>query len=350
MGTRYHPSALAAYATALLRGAGLAGDKAAVLAEVLVEGELLGRVTHGLALLAPYLDELVKGSMALDGEPAVISDRPAVACWDGGRLPGPWLTRLAFDEAAKRARVYGTGTVVIRRSHHIACLAAYLERVTAEGLVALVESSDPSVAGVAPHGGTRAAFTPNPIAIGIPTSGDPILIDVSTSITTLGMARKTQKAGGRMPHAWLIDGAGQPTDDPAALDAEPPGSLMLLGGLEAGHKGFGLAIMVEALTSGLAGHGRADGPGGWGASVFVQVLDPAAFGGLAAFTREIDHFVASCLANPPADAARPVRMPGQASLAGKREALTHGLALPHGVADALRPWAERLGVEQPTAL
>ena len=162
MSQRYNPAALTAYASALLRGTGLAAPKAQVLAEILVEGELLGRVTHGLALLAPYLNELATAAMALDGDPAVISERPAVACWDGGRLPGPWLTRLAFDEAAKRARIYGTGTVVIRRSHHIACLAAYLERVTSEGLIALVESSDPSVRGVAPHGGTRAAFTPNP--------------------------------------------------------------------------------------------------------------------------------------------------------------------------------------------
>ena len=73
---------------------------------------------------------------------------------------------------------------------------------------------------------------------------------------------------------------------------------MLLGGINAGHKGFGLALMIEALTSGLGGYGRADAPNEWGASVFVQVLDPAAFGGTSAFHREIDYLVEACLAGP----------------------------------------------------
>jgi LDH2 family malate/lactate/ureidoglycolate dehydrogenase len=349
-GPHFAVNALLAYASALLVQAGVDADKADAVAEILVEGELLGRATHGLALLAPYLDELGRGAMAGRGDVVVLSDRPAVATWDGRRLPGPWLTCVALEEAAKRARTYGTGTVVIRRSHHIACLAAYLERVTSTGLIALIESSDPAVAAVAPHGGTTAVFTPNPIAVGIPTSGDPILIDVSTSITTLGLARRLQKAGGRTPYPWLIDGAGAATDDPAVLDASPAGSLMLLGGMDAGHKGFGLSLLVEALTSGLGGYGRADAPTGWGASVFVQVLDPDAFGGLPAFVRETDHLVASCQASPSADPGTPVRLPGQAGLARKRRGLIDGIELPAGALDALQPWGARFGVVAPSPM
>ena len=80
---------LLAFATALFRGAGLDADKAGTLATVLLEGDLLGHTTHGLALAAPYLAALEAGSMTRDGEPVVIADRGGALCWDGRRLPGP---------------------------------------------------------------------------------------------------------------------------------------------------------------------------------------------------------------------------------------------------------------------
>ena len=142
---------------------------------------------------------------------------PAAQTWDGGRLPGPWLTLRALDAAAAMAATHGTGTVVIRRSHHIACLAAYLLRATERGLVAIVQSSDPIVAAVVPHGGLTPIITPNPIAAGLPTSGDPILIDISSSITSMGYAKQQREGRRRLPGAWLIDHEGNATDDPGAL-------------------------------------------------------------------------------------------------------------------------------------
>ncbi len=117
--------ALRAYAAALLRGAGLAADRADTVAEVLVEGDLLGHDTHGLAQLPGYLNALTSGTMTAAGEPEIVADRPGAALWDGRRLPGPWLVVQALRLATARARQHGTCTVVIRRSHHIACLAAY---------------------------------------------------------------------------------------------------------------------------------------------------------------------------------------------------------------------------------
>ena len=93
-----------------------------------------------------------------------------------------------------------------------------------------------------------------------------------------------------------------------------------------------------------AGLGRAEAPTGWGASVFIQVLDPAAFGGLDGFRHQIDHLVAACQASPAVDPAHPVRLPGHRGLAHKRAALAEGLVLYPGIAAALAPWAGRLGV------
>jgi len=342
--TRYPADALRAYAFALLTRAGLAEERARVVAEILVEGDLLGHDTHGLALLAPYLGEIERGAMASRGDLVVVNERPAALLWDGCRLPGPWLTQHAVDTAIERARIYGTATVVIRRSHHIACLAAYLRRATEQGFVLLLACSDPNAASVAPFGGTRAVFTPDPLAIGFPTTGDPVLVDVSASITTNGMSARLHKQGRRFAHDWLLDAGGQATDDPAVLFTDPPGTILPLGGLDAGHKGYGLALLVEALTGGLAGFGRADPKQGWGATVFVQALDPDAFGGREAFVHQAEFIAAQCRGNPPRPGVDAVRLPGERALARRREQLAHGVQLHESILPALEPWAQKFGV------
>jgi LDH2 family malate/lactate/ureidoglycolate dehydrogenase len=344
---RYAADALRIFARSLLERAGARDDIATDIADVLLDGDLLGHTTHGLALLAPYLDEIANGRMATSGEPRVRSRRAATEVWDGERLPGPWLTLRALDRASEMARARGTGTVVIRRSHHIACLASYLKRATDVGLVAIIQSSDPTVAAVAPHGGLTPFITPNPIAAGLPTSGDPILIDVSTSITSMGYARQLMNAGERLPGPWLIAHDGHATSDPAVAFTEPKGALLPLGGLDAGHKGFALALLVEALTAGLAGYGRADPPAGWGGTVFVQVIDPEAFSGLAAFKRQMDCVAASAhnaKARPGVDR---VRLPGERGLHRYREQLAHGVALYPTIMPALAEWAQKYEVAAP---
>lgn len=347
---RYAVPELRAFARLLLERADVRGDIANDVADVLLDGDLLGHTTHGLALLAPYLDELAHERMARSGEPTIVSRRRATQLWDGKRLPGPWLTLRALEAAMSMARECGTGTVVVRHSHHIACLAAYLKRATDEGFIAIIESSDPAVAAVVPHGGLTPFITPNPIAAGLPTSGDPILVDVSTSVTSMGYARQQMRVGKKLPGEWLIDAEGHPTADPGALFNEPKGALLPLGGLDAGHKGFALALLIEALTAGLAGHGRADAPAGWGGSVFVQVTDPEAFGGLAAFRRQLDFCASAARRSKPRRAGEPVRLPGERGLQRYREGLARGVALYPTILPALAPWAHEYSVATPAPL
>jgi LDH2 family malate/lactate/ureidoglycolate dehydrogenase len=214
---RFSAAGLTRFAVDLLQAAGMELAPAEAVARVLVDGDLLGHDTHGLALLAPYVREIENGTMTRSGTAQVLSDRGASLMWDGRRLPGPWLVLSGIEALAPRAREYGSATLVIRRSHHIACLATYLLRATDAGLMLVLASSDPAVQSVAPHGGTRAVFTPNPIAAGIPTSGTPFLVDISSSITTNGMAARLQKAGAQFDQACMLDADGSPSRDPGVL-------------------------------------------------------------------------------------------------------------------------------------
>ena len=344
---RHDAKALAQFAHALFARAGMRDDAARDVADVLVDGDLLGHTTHGLGLAALYLAELEKGSMTPSGEWTVVNATPAAQTWDGGRLPGPWLTLRALDAAMAMAASQGTGTVVIRRSHHIACLASYLRRATDRGMMAIVQSSDPVAASVAPFGGVSPVFTPNPLAAGIPTSGDPILLDVSSSYTTNGMTARLHQAGQKLPHAWIQDAKGNATNDPRVLFEEPKGTLLPTGGLDAGHKGYGLALLIEAMTAALSGFGRADPKEGWGATVFVQALDPRAFGGLDAFRRQMDWLVEACHDATPRPGVERVRLPGERGLALRREQLEHGIALYPTILPSLEGWSRKLGVPMP---
>lgn len=347
---RYGVDALVSFAHALLARSGVRDDIARDVAAVLVDGDLLGHTTHGLALLPAYLAAIDKGTMTRSGEPRVINGRPAAQTWDGMRLPGPWLTLRAFDTAATMALTYGTGTVVIRRAHHIACLAAYLKRMTDRGLMALLVCSDPSACSVAPFGAVSPVFTPNPMAAGIPTTGDPILLDISASLTTNGLTARLYQAGEHLPHAWVQDAQGNATADPAVLFNDPKGTLLPLGGLDAGHKGYALALMIEALTAGLSGFGRADPPDGWGATVFVQVLDPAAFGGTEAYSRQSDWLVDACHAATPRPGVERVRVPGENGMKRYRDQQGRGVCLFGGIMPALQPWSDKLAVAMPAAV
>lgn len=347
---RYRADRLLAFAAELLAKAGLADDRARDVAEVLLEGDLLGHTTHGLDLLAPYLRELDTGRMTRSGEPEVLTDRGSALTWDGRYLPGPWLVKRAIATARARLADHPAVTVAIRRSHHIGCLQAYLAPVADDGLVILLTCSDPSTGGVTPHGGVAPRLTPNPIAAGFPTGGEPVLIDVSMSATTNAMTRRAYEAGERLPGRWLVDVDGKATDDPAVLFGERPGAMLPLGGLDLGHKGFALALLVEALTSALAGHGRADEPDRWGASVFLQLLDPERFGGLSAFIRQTSRLAQLCRTAPVPPGAPPVRLPGTAARARRARQLAEGVALYPGTLPKLAPWAERFGVAVPAPM
>jgi LDH2 family malate/lactate/ureidoglycolate dehydrogenase len=346
----YRAEDLLSFATSLLAASGMAIDRSRIVAETLLEGDLMGHTTHGLQLLSLYLDAIRRKTMHLTGEPEPITDRGSAVTWDGCWLPGPWLVRHALDLAFARIEHHPVVTVVIRRAGHIGCLAAYPRLATERGLMMLLTCSDPSVASVAPHGGVAGRYTPNPIAAGWPTDTEPVIIDVCPSTLTNGAVIRAQREGRRLPGPWLIGPDGQPSDDPALLAAEPPAAILPLGGLELGHKGFALGLLVEALTSALAGFGRADATEHWGAAVFLQVIDPGAFSGEAAFRRETGWFAASCEAAPAWPDGPPVRLPGRRGLAMRSRQLWDGVLLHPQIMPQLAGWAAELGVQTPAPM
>jgi L-lactate dehydrogenase len=203
---------------------------------------------------------------------------------------------------------------------------------------------------VAPPGAVEPVYSPNPIAAGIPTDGEPLLIDISTSTTAAAVCVRAAKAGQHLPGPWMLDADGHPTDDPRPLVEHKVGALYPLGGADLGYKGFALGVLLEAMTSALAGHGRHAHEARWGCSIFMMLIDPAHFGGREAFTREASYLAAASRAAAVAPGHSRVRMPGDQALRRRADQLARGIALYPDILPALRPCARDLNVEIPNVL
>lgn len=346
-GPRYARDDLKRLSFDLLSRGGLEGDKAGTVAELLVRTDEMGVTTHGISMVPYYLPELAAGRMASEGSYDVLRDTGATMVWDGRYLPGHWLMTQALDLCMERAGEHGIAALAIRRSHHIGCLSV-LTRIAAEkGLVCYIATSDPSGAWVAPYGGTEPVFTPNPWAIGYPATDHPVLIDTCASITTVSKVREHINRGTRFEHPWMLDAEGNATTDPNVVNADPRGSIQLAGGMDHGHKGFGVALMVEMLTQALAGHGRAQRPDRWGGNVYLQVMVPDAFAGAGPFVEEASFLGDLCRGNRPAAGGPAVRMPGDRAHEALARSAAEGIRLPDEVWTRVSASAAELGVSLP---
>ena len=260
--------------------------------------------------------------MTKTGAPEVLNSRPAA------QTVGRAAAARAVAHAARARRRGDDGGDARHRHRRHPPLASH--RVPRRVPAFAPPSADSSrsskapirlVAAVVPHGGLTPIITPNPIAAGLPTSGDPILIDISMSITSMGFANQEMQRRQEAARAVAHRRRGQrDRRSRARCSREPKGALLPLGGLDAGYKGFGLALLVEALTAGLAGLGRADPPEGWGGTVFVQVLDPEAFGGSGRVqAADGSSWCDAAHASKPRPGVDRVRLPGEAGMKRRRE-------------------------------
>jgi LDH2 family malate/lactate/ureidoglycolate dehydrogenase len=345
----YSYEALREFATALGERAGLPADRAGTQADILLEADLMGHTTHGLALLSGLLKAIESGAIRCAGEPQVLSDRGSTVFWDANALQGTWLLTRAIGAARERVASHGVVTFVLRNMSHIAALGAYLRQATDHGLIITIMNSDPGMRTVAPAGAKEGQLAPNPLAFGYPTDGDPVLIDISTSSVANGWVRRWNAEGRHLPGKWLQDADGNLSDNPAALFGNPPGTMLPLGGLELGHKGFALGLMVDALTAGLSGAGRATKVPGGGTPVFLQLIDPNAFAGTQALQRETSLLAQLCRSSKPRAGVSAVRMPGDAALARRRAQLQKGIELYTSIMPDLMPWAQKFGIAAPAS-
>src|SRR5690625_1077012 len=218
-------------------------------ARILVEADLAGIESHGVGLLTMYAQQVANGAVVPDAEITTVVDRGAMAVLDGGGGFGHLVSLKAAGLAARKARLLGVGAVAVRNSHHYGAAGLYARRIAASGLLGMTTTAVWRPA-IVPSGGRRPMLGTNPIAFAAPAAKNrPFLLDMATSTAAIGKLRVKLFNGEQVPAGWAFDDEGNWETDPEPALADP--KLSPLGGDEehGGHKGYGLAAMVEILST-----------------------------------------------------------------------------------------------------
>lgn len=347
--------ALREFSAGVAEAMGAPSDVAAEVARHLARANLSGHDSHGVLRWSQYVRELDEGQLDPAARPALLRESAVTALFDAGRGFGQHSTMQATGWVGAHAREHGIAAAAIRHSMHIGVLGEYTERLAEDGLVGIVTVG---VAGtgsgtVAPFGGAARFLGTNPWSVAVPAGGRPPLVyDGATSTVAEGKVRLARAAGARLPPGLVRDAEGRPTTDPEQLYAG--GSLTVMGGDVAGHKGHGLSL-ASAMVGGLAMIADADPtpagcmrpPATWGtrvAGVFLVAIDPAAFGDAAAHRALVAAVLDDLGAVPPAPGAERVLAPGEPERRSRERRAREGVPVPAATWAELRAIGERFGV------
>lgn len=285
-----------------------------LLARELTDASFAGYESHGIGRVKSYLQAVQDGTLCADARLRVLRETPATALLDAGSGFGVLMALQAADIVTSKAQQLGIGAVSLRHCGDVARLAPYAEKIAASGVIGIVMANDAGSGLVtAPHGGTQALLSTNPLAAGIPRAqGRPIVFDFATSQIAVGTARAATRRQGSVPPDTLIGTLGESITEPEALFSGLA-ALLPLGGLAFGFKGTALGLLVEVLAGGLSGDGLSgDFPERRGRNaVFMMAIDPGAFAELTKFHADVETFLARIRASKPRPGVPAVRVPGE---------------------------------------
>lgn len=313
-------------------------DDAAWLAQALVETELWGVATHGLALLPAYLAAMAAGEINPRPTVRVLSRMTAVEARDGDGGSGLVLARAAMTRAVELAANHGIGMVTTRNSTHFGAAGLYSALAARAGMVGLALTS--AVPTMAAPGGVGTLVGNNPLSVSAPRGEHfPFLIDMALSVAAFNRVKQAAADGLPVPPEWGIDIDGEPTTDPARVQA-----LLAAGG----HKGVGLALASEVLTSIVGGGATlsdisASGTAGRGPTHTMIAISTALVDGESAFADRLGN-LAEHVGRARVLGDEPSRLPGERRAATRARRLAEGVPLPDAVVEALHSWGKTLDV------
>jgi uncharacterized oxidoreductase len=343
-----HVEQLEQLATDILRAAKADEHEAKTVSRHLVDSNLAGHASHGVMRLLQYVVEIEAGQIIPGAKMRVLDDWATGSVLDASGLFGQVACRGAMERAIAAARATAIAAVTIRHANHSGRLGTYVEMAAEAGLIGMVMANGGGGGQwVAPFGGRQRRLSTNPVAIGVPSEGPfPFILDISTSIAPEGKVRDYLQREQPVPDGWLVDRWGQPTNDPRELYADPGGALLPFGG-SAGHKGFGLAFMVDVFAGVLSAAGcprHTLAEAGNGSGLFMLAVDIQRFTPLRDFTPAVCEMAEYIKSSQPADGFDEVLVPGEFEYRERLRQKREGILIPDNVWNQLKALADNLGV------
>lgn len=338
----FWPAMLRSFIADAFISVGLSVPDAIASADVLATADEFGVNTHGVKLLHAYLSRLAGGGTRPTGRPRITSHGPAWAMVDGNDALGMIVGNFGMAAAVAKARTAGIAYVGVKNSSHFGAAGYYALSAARQGLIGITVANDtPSV--VAP-GARKAVVGTNPFAYAIPAKRHPpILLDIAISTVAGGKVYQSRMLGKPIPGDWIVGQDGMPSTDASLY----PDRAFLVPA--AGHKGFGLAVLIEALSGLLSGAAVTSGIGSWmhispsqpshnGAA--FMAIDPGMFGPLDVFLDRVDGLIDEIHATPAADGIADIIVPGEREFAHQKRCKVEPLVLAEDVAANVRRAAE----------
>ena len=341
--SRFSPQALEDVAAAILIAAGAAESEAKTVAHYLVKSDLVGHASHGVLRVKQYVEQIRKREIVCRIEPTVVNDGPGFAVLEGGLGFGQIGAQHATRLACAKAKTQGIALVALRNSAHVGRLGDWVELAAHLGCVSFHFVNTLAMPRVAPWGGREGRLSTNPLAWGMPVAGgEPIVVDLTTSVVAEGKVRLHRDADKPVPAGWIVDRDGQSTTDARAL--YDGGSLLPLGGLDAGHKGYALSLMVDLMAGALSGGGASGADKKINCNNFtVFAIDPSQLAADDMIGSEAARFSDWIKSATPTHADKPVLLPGEVERAARVRNLRDGLLLANSAIQTLKDAAELAG-------
>ncbi len=336
---------------------GVPAEDARVTTDVLVLADLRGIESHGVARLQRYVSGLQEGYMKPTDHSTIVRETKATALIDGAQSLGQVVGKKGMELAIKKAKETAVGLVTVRNSNHYGIAGYYALMALDHDLIGMSMTNAAPL--VVPTFGRTAILGTNPIAITAPTSKEtPLVLDMATATVPRGKVEVYNRAGKPMPQGWAVDETGKSTSDPArvlnALAKRLGGGLLPLGGEGeemGGHKGYGLALLVDVLSGVLPG--AATGLQVYAAEKrpdvghFFMAIDPAAFRPLEEFKRDMDRLARELKDSPKAEGQPRIYVAGEKSFARMAKYRTEGIPLGPKVVENLKQIGTQLKVPWP---
>lgn len=335
----------------ILRGWGMRDDHAAITADILTETDLRGIESHGISML-PIYDAMRMKKLNMRPDIRVVRDTPVAALIDADNALGHVPSKMAVDMVIAKAKAIGIAVATVRHSAHFGAAGCYTDMIADAGLIGIATTSARGIAMV-PTFGTEPVFGTNPISVAAPAGRHPNFnLDMATTPVAVNKLKVYWLRGKELPEGWAYDAQGKPERN--AERAFQTRRMAPLGGTRdaGGHKGYGLAMVVNILSATLSGttfqplrirREGADTPDNIGH--FFLAIDPRLFREEGEFERDLEEMIDFLHGQTPADPAQPVLVPGDPEHAERAARLEAGIPIPETLAQQIKEVCRQSNVE-----
>ncbi len=346
---------LEGFCAAVFARNGLSPEDARIAAEVLVAADAMGLPSHGVGRLRRYVEGLRSGLMLPGAAEEIVSEGPGSILIDAHGAMGAPAGFRAMRAVIGKARLTGSAFGCVRDSNHFGIAGYYARMALNEDMIGIAMTNTAAL-GV-PTFGRDAMFGTNPLAFAAPAGKEAsFVLDMSTTVVTRGKLELRAREGGTLPGGWAVDGHGLPATDPGkalgSLQDGSGGGILPLGGLGTlfgGHKGYGLAVMVDVLCAVLSGAPfgpavRDSASSSARVSHFFGAIRVSSFRDPADFRRDMDEMLASLRSSPPAEGEERVYYAGLPEREAEEASARAGVPLSDAVFRSLSALGLELGL------